>query len=460
MSLYDENAIVFENVSKVYKLYNSQWQMVKDALGFKSRKQCQEFNALKNINLTVKKGERIGLIGRNGAGKSTLLKLITGNFQQTSGNIIINGKVQALMNTGIGFHPEFTGMENIKASLLYNGLKKDQFNEAIEDIIDFVELGVFLNQPLKTYSLGMQSRLHFAVATSIKPEILIVDEVLGAGDAYFSAKSADRMKKLTSSGCTLILVSHSNQQILQFCDQAVWIECGEILQIGESIEIVKNYEAYSKSLELENTAKTLVVNDNNTSVIHSKWLREKLLEKIFAENENPSNKYDRNKKISRWTPMENGLKINQLKLLNKNKESSHIFKAGEELNFEMHIKADNFGEYDVYFMILLFTADGRWLSRHCSDKYKLILDNTLECSITLTFNELLLGNGKYIFSAGLYKVLDLHDLSTASYYEILSRSFEFEVKGHYLIDETIFYHPAKWGEVSINTSKDKQAIPI
>ena len=164
MSLHEENALVFKDVCKVYRLYQNQWQMVRDALGFKTKKKLEEFFALNNLNLTIKKGERVGLIGRNGAGKSTLLKLVTGNFSPTSGDIIVNGKVQALMNTGIGFHPEFTGMENIKASLLYNGLSKQEFNRAIDDVVDFVELGKFINQPLKTYSLGMQTRLFFAVA--------------------------------------------------------------------------------------------------------------------------------------------------------------------------------------------------------------------------------------------------------------------------------------------------------
>ena len=223
MNSHEAEAIVFQDVCKTYRLYQNKLQMVRDVLGFRSKKKIPEYHALKNVNITINKGERVGLIGRNGAGKSTLLKLITGNFLQTSGNIIVKGNVQALMNTGIGFHPDFTGLENIKASLLYNGLNKNQFADAIEDIIDFVELGEFIDQPLKTYSLGMQSRLYFAVATAIQPEILIVDEILGAGDAYFSAKSADRMKKLTNSGCTLLLVSHSTAQILQFCDKAVWI---------------------------------------------------------------------------------------------------------------------------------------------------------------------------------------------------------------------------------------------
>ena len=308
MSLHD-NAIVFQDVCKVYGLYSSKWQMVKEALGFKNSISPQQFHALSNVNLTIKKGERIGLIGRNGAGKSTLLKLITGNFKQTSGSIVVNGSVQALMNTGIGFHPEFTGLQNIKASLLYNGLSKEQFNTAVEDVIDFVELGDFLEQPLKVYSLGMQSRLFFAVATAIQPEILIIDEVLGAGDAYFSAKSADRMKKLTNSGCTLILVSHSTQQVLQFCEQAYWLEGGKIVMEGQAIDVIKSYEAYTKKLELELNQNTSTQPIQSKSVIQSKWLKEKLLNEVLDSAKQTG--------ISRWPSLEFGLKINDIRALDK-----------------------------------------------------------------------------------------------------------------------------------------------
>lgn len=454
MNLHNDSAIVFQNVSKVYRLYQNQWQMVRDALGFKSKNQFQEFHALKNISLTINRGDRIGLIGRNGAGKSTLLKLITGNFAQTSGNIIVNGQVQALMNTGIGFHPEFTGLENIKASLLYNGLKKNQFNDAVEDVIDFVELGDFLDQPLKTYSLGMQSRLHFAVATSIKPEILIVDEVLGAGDAYFSAKSADRMKKLTGSGCTLILVSHSTQQILQFCDQAVWIECGEILQRGETIEVVKDYEQYTKKLEMEFTSKNIALPLEKKSVIQSKWLRERLLNEVLSQHHGSQNADGENKlnnqmvglsqSLSRWPSHDKRLKIYLIELLSESGNQINTIKSGEPLQINMTVQAKETGSYNVYFVILLFTEDGRWLTRHCSEKFHIELAAEEKYTIQMRYDEVLLGAGKYIFSAAIYKVLDLDDLSTAQYYDLLSRSFNFEVKGFSKEDTTLFRHPVRW----------------
>jgi lipopolysaccharide transport system ATP-binding protein len=458
MSSPEESAIIFRNVTKKYTLYQSKVHMILDALGLKKNQCGSEFYALKNINLDIKRGERIGIIGRNGAGKSTALKLITGNFSPTDGVVEVNGNVQALMNTGLGFHPEFSGLQNIKSSLIYNGLDKKAFQEAIDDIIDFVELGEFIHQPFKTYSLGMQSRLFFAVSTAIQPEILIVDEVLGAGDAYFSAKSADRMKKLTQSGCTLLLVSHSTQQILQFCDKAIWLECGEVIMEGKAIDLIKAYEAFSKRLEMEHlstvaTQPSPMIKTKQSSIIQSKWLREKLLHEVLAQHSSQSDAMQKDMSISRWPGHVQGLKIDAVTLMNQEGAVVDIVSVGEQLDIVTRIKAEEAGRYDVYFTYLLFTEDGRWVSRHCSDKYTVELQKNECYSIQLRYKEVLLGQGKYIFSAAIYSVLDLNDLSTARYYDLLSRSFEFNVSGGYKDDQSIIHHPADWTLLS-NSNKE------
>jgi len=200
--------------------------------------------ALKDITLKVKKGQRVGIIGANGAGKTTLLKLLCGNIVPTSGDVSVSGEIQALMGMGTGFHPEYTGRENAEASLQYNGLSSENYQTALEGVIEFSELGVFLDQPFKTYSLGMQARLMFATATAIKPEILIVDEVLGAGDAYFVAKSKIRVDELVNSGCTMLLVSHSMAQILELCTDVLWMEKGTVRMFGNAFDVVKAYEEF------------------------------------------------------------------------------------------------------------------------------------------------------------------------------------------------------------------------
>ena len=212
-------AVHLANVCKIYKLYDSPRSQLLDQSGlyklrfWKEAPSFQEFHALHDINLTVAKGDRLGIVGRNGAGKSTLLKLVSGNFWPTRGTVDVDGTVQVLITLGTGFHPEVSGYENIRSALMYNGLSGSEFEEALADVIDFVELGDFLYQPVKTYSLGMHSRVLFAAATAIRPDILIIDEVIGAGDGYFTAKSSARMDRLARSGCTLLLVSHSWQLI-------------------------------------------------------------------------------------------------------------------------------------------------------------------------------------------------------------------------------------------------------
>ena len=151
---------------------------------------------------------------------------------------MVDGAVQALMATGVGFHSDFTGAENIRASLIYNGLSGAEIEAAFQDIVEFCELGEFLHQPVKTYSLGMRARLQFAAATAIKPDILIIDEVLGAGDAYFAIKSNERLKRLTSSGSTVLMVTHSMSYIIQLCSRAVWINSGRIVKDGEPRDVV------------------------------------------------------------------------------------------------------------------------------------------------------------------------------------------------------------------------------
>jgi lipopolysaccharide transport system ATP-binding protein len=247
-------AIRLDGVGKMYKLFSSRSDNLLDALGLGRalpwhRVAYKELWALRGVGLQLGRGERMGIIGRNGAGKSTLLKLITGNLAPTEGTVDVNGQVQALLEAGAGFHPDFTGYENIRAALLYQGLRESEIAEAEADIAEFTELGDFLSQPFKTYSTGMQARLAFATATVLRPQILIIDEILGAGDAYFIGKSTERMRQLVGSGASILLVSHAMGQITQICERALWLDRGEVVMMGESLEVVKSYEQYIRQLE-------------------------------------------------------------------------------------------------------------------------------------------------------------------------------------------------------------------
>ncbi len=243
-------AISLRGVGKMYKLYSSRLENFLDAIGFSRvlpwrRVKYREFWALRGIDLEVPRGKRLGIIGCNGAGKTTLLKLITGNLPPTEGSLTVNGSVHALMTTGAGFHPEFNGLENIEASLTYQGLSPRQIRAAIDEIAEFTELDAFLDQPFKTYSAGMQARLTFATATTLAPDILIIDEILGAGDGYFIAKSRERITRLVQeTGATVLLVSHALDQTVRFCEETIWLDRGRIVQRGPTLEVVKAYEQF------------------------------------------------------------------------------------------------------------------------------------------------------------------------------------------------------------------------
>ena len=242
------NALEAHALGKMYRLFDKQSDRIRDLFGIEKLRfwnhepKYREFWALRNVDLVVPKGERIGIIGRNGAGKSTLLKLIVGNLKPTEGSVKVNGNIQALLQIGTGFHPEFTGIENIRTALAYAGMDHRKVERSIDEIVEFSELEDYINQPVKYYSAGMYSRLAFAVSTSLEPDILIIDEVLGAGDAAFTSKCAERMKHLTQeTGATVLFVSHSMDSVLEICNNAILLERGEITHRGTALEVSKIY---------------------------------------------------------------------------------------------------------------------------------------------------------------------------------------------------------------------------
>jgi len=230
------------NISKSYKDYSSEFGRVASWFGLGSGKVKDNW-VLKNINFNVAPGEALGVAGQNGAGKSTLLKIITGTLRQTEGSVAVNGRIAAILELGMGFNPDFTGRQNAYNSLGMMGFTHQQIVDVIDYIHEFSEIGAYFDHPVRMYSSGMQARLAFGVATAYRPDILIVDEALSVGDAYFQHKSFSRIKEFRDQGTSLLLVSHDKEAIQSVCSRAILLDKGEMIKDGDPSEIMDYYNA-------------------------------------------------------------------------------------------------------------------------------------------------------------------------------------------------------------------------
>ena len=237
----NENAIVVRNMSKDFKLYVDKANTLKEKLLFFSRGKKEMRTVLKNINLEIKKGETVALIGTNGSGKSTLLKLMTKIYYPTKGKVRTYGKLTSLLELGAGFHPDFSGRENIYFNASIFGLSKEEIDERLNEIIEFSELEEFIDNPVRTYSSGMYMRLAFSIAINVNADILLIDEILAVGDQHFQDKCFKKLFELKDSGKTIVMVSHSVESVKKLCDRAIWIYDGEVRMDGECDDVIGEY---------------------------------------------------------------------------------------------------------------------------------------------------------------------------------------------------------------------------
>ena len=236
-------SIRVSNLGKAYKQYPASWSRLAEWL-LPFRKPDYKLKwVLQDISFHVDPGEAVGIIGINGAGKSTLLKLITGTAQPTTGKVAINGRVAAMLELGMGFHPDFTGRQNVFMAGQLIGLNQQEITELMPEIEAFAEIGDYLDQPVRVYSSGMQMRLAFSVATARRPDVLIVDEAMSVGDAYFQHKSFDRIREFRKQGTTLLIVSHDRGAIQSICDRAILLDAGRLAKEGAPEEIMDFYNA-------------------------------------------------------------------------------------------------------------------------------------------------------------------------------------------------------------------------
>lgn len=464
-------AIRLNDVSKVYKLHGSQRDQLIDVLrlqrfGIRTKTPGKEFIALNGVSLEVPRGHRIGIVGRNGAGKTTLLKLICGNFAATSGEVEVNGSVQALMNIGLGFHPEYTGRDNVEASLQYNGLARAEYEEAMQGVVDFCELGDFLDQPFKTYSLGMQARLMFAAATAIRPDILIVDEVLGAGDAYFVAKSKGRVDKLVSSGCTMLLVSHSMQQVLELCDEAIWLDKGAVRMRGESFDVVKAYEEFLHGpisrMQKQDASGSNAANEPMTIPLASRnFVAARPDAGEFHHQEPPfvphaqaaplqdmpsPDKFEfvAHGGISRWDSIP-GLKYHGFTIQTERGISNKLVSM-RPARFLMTLVAEHGGSFNCRYAVAVYNHLGSCVLDVVSPSNMFTVEEGHFHPVELVFNPMQLGPGEYVVSISVHVYAPLELFNSTARYDLMSRSFVFSVE----LPETLraieaqFYHSAEW----------------
>lgn len=245
------NAIEVKNITKKFKIYFDKGSSLKEKMLFKKRNHYEERMVLRGISFDIKKGEAVGLIGKNGCGKSTTLKMLTRIMYPDSGSITVKGRVSSLIELGAGFHPDMSGRENIYTNAAIFGLTRKEIDHRINDIIEFSEMEDFLDNPVRTYSSGMYMRLAFAVAINVDADVLLIDEILGVGDVSFQTKCFEKLKEIKKNGTTIVIVSHSLEQISRICERSIWIEDGVIKEEGVPEIVHRHYLTQMEEIRLQ-----------------------------------------------------------------------------------------------------------------------------------------------------------------------------------------------------------------
>ena len=449
-------AICAEQITKMYKLYDKPSDRLKEALGLKKGKLYKEHYALNGVDLSIYKGETVGIIGTNGSGKSTILKIITGVLNATSGNLMVDGRISALLELGAGFNMEYNGIENIYLNGTMMGFSEKEIDERMDSILEFADIGDFVYQPCKTYSSGMFVRLAFAVAINIEPEILIVDEALSVGDVFFQAKCYHKFEEFKKMGKTILFVSHDLSSIAKYCDRVVLLNKGVKLGEGSPKEmidtykqvLVGQYQAPEEEAALQDKETNEAAEKNIENGVQAET-RELDAAEICAKEENvdsAENKEDSKKIIQNLGVNEKALEygnrdgeITEFYITDKKGVQTSAIIKGEEFTLHMKVKFNN----DVPAPIFAFTIKdkhGTEITGTNTMFEKAFLDSVKtgeQKEITFT-QRMDLQGGEYLLSLGLtgyegdqfqvyhrlYDVLSLTVVSeknTVGYYDMNSK---------------------------------------
>jgi ABC-2 type transport system ATP-binding protein len=339
------DVIRVKDVWKKYRIYHDKGSTLKEKLLFKNRNKYEDKWVLKGIDLTIKKGETVGLIGENGSGKSTLLKLLTKIIYPNKGEIEIKGKVSSLLELGAGFHPDMTGRENIYINASIFGLTKEEIDKKIDDIIAFSELEEFIDNPVRTYSSGMYMRLAFSVAINVDADILLIDEILAVGDANFQAKCFNKMQELKNQGITTVIVSHDLGAIEKLCNKSVWIDKGIVRAIGDPYDVDAEYLDFMgkkrRDFSQEKSNQDNLQIQNNIATLNQETTNNDL------ENQQEQN--------LRWGNKD--IEITSVYMTDSKGQKLSNFKAGEKVIVNMeYVKNKNI--HDIVFGVAIIRNDG------------------------------------------------------------------------------------------------------
>lgn len=330
----NDNVIEVRDVKKKFKVYYDKGHTLKERAISAKRNKYEDREILKGISFGIKRGDAVGLIGHNGCGKSTTLKLLTRIMYPDSGNIEIKGRVSSLLELGAGFHPDMSGRENIYINASIFGLSKKEIESRINDIIEFSELEEFIDNPVRTYSSGMYMRLAFSVAINVNADILLIDEILAVGDVNFQAKCFNKMMEIKNKGTTIVLVSHSMEQIEMLCDRSIWIHEGQIRMDGDSREVGHEYLAYMGRVRKDAV-------ENELTQKNEEKVQEKEREEQESENDETAVEEQETQEKEEEVRIGSGeARFKAVRSRNLQGEERYTFGFGEAIQFEL--------EYEVY----------------------------------------------------------------------------------------------------------------
>lgn len=318
-----DTIIKVDHISKMYRLYDKPRDRIKEAFSLRRKIYYKEHYALRDVSFTVGKGETVGIIGTNGAGKSTILKIITGVLNQTAGDIAVNGRISALLELGAGFNMEYTGIENIYLNGTMIGFTREEIDHKLDDILAFADIGDFVHQPVKTYSSGMFVRLAFAVAINIDPEILIVDEALSVGDAFFQVKCYHKFEEFKKQGRTILFVSHDLGSIQKYCDRVILLNRGEKLAEGNPKDMI---DLYKKVMVGQEKADVVDADSANQTFSHEIQTDGQMWRRQMEENPNCSSYGNEYAEIIDYCVTDNVGRI------------TNVLSAGEDYTVRMKVK--------------------------------------------------------------------------------------------------------------------------